>query len=54
MRRVTIIDQPDKPYPYAAIDRQTGEIPLRHHALHRRDLGVEQLYCDLVKLGESR
>jgi hypothetical protein len=31
MRRVRIIDDPDKTYPYAAIDRQTGEIPLRHH-----------------------
>jgi hypothetical protein len=31
MRRVRIIDEPDKTYPYAAIDRQTGEIPLRHH-----------------------
>jgi hypothetical protein len=31
MRRVRIIDEPDNTYPYAAIDRQTGEIPLRHH-----------------------
>ncbi len=36
MRRVRIIDEPDKTYPYAAIDRQTGEIPLRHH--DRREL----------------
>ena len=26
MRRVRIIDEPDNTYPYAAIDRQTGEI----------------------------
>jgi len=31
MRRVRIIDEPDNTYPYAAVDRQTGEIPLRHH-----------------------
>jgi hypothetical protein len=31
MRRVKIIDEPDNTYRYAAIDRQTGEIPLRHH-----------------------
>jgi len=31
MRRVRIIDEPDKTYAYAAIDRRTGEIPLRHH-----------------------
>ena len=31
MRRVRIIDEPDNTYPYAAIDRRTGEIPLRHH-----------------------
>jgi hypothetical protein len=31
MRRVRIIDEPDNTYAYAAIDRQTGEIPLRHH-----------------------
>ena len=26
MRRVKIVDQPEKVYPYAAIDRKTGEI----------------------------
>ena len=31
MRRVRIVDEPDNTYAYAAIDRQTGEIPLRHH-----------------------
>jgi hypothetical protein len=31
MRSVKIIDEPDNTYPYAAIDRQTEEIPLRHH-----------------------
>jgi len=31
MRRVRIIDEPHKSYPYAAIDRRTGEVPLRHH-----------------------
>jgi len=31
MRRVKIIDQPENAYPYAAIDRKTGETPLRHH-----------------------
>ena len=31
MRRVRIVDEPDKTYAYAAVDQRTGEIPLRHH-----------------------
>jgi hypothetical protein len=31
MRRVKIVDEPDKTYAYAAVDQRTGEIPLRHH-----------------------
>lgn len=29
MRRVKIVDRPDKFYSYAAVDLETGEIPLR-------------------------
>ena len=31
MRLVRIVDEPGNTYPHAAIDRRTGEIPLRHH-----------------------
>ena len=29
MRRVKVIEQPNETYPFAVIDQQTGEIPLR-------------------------
>jgi len=31
MRSIRIIDEPNNTYAYAAVDRRTGEIPLRHH-----------------------
>jgi hypothetical protein len=31
MRCVKIVQQPNKTYPYAAIDQQTGAVVLRHH-----------------------
>ena len=31
MRCVKIVQQPNKAYPYAAVDQQTGGVVLRHH-----------------------
>jgi hypothetical protein len=31
MRCVKIVQQPNKTYPYAAVDQQTGGVVLRHH-----------------------
>ena len=36
MRRVRIVEKPNETYSYAAVDKQTGEVPLRlrdRHAL---------------------
>jgi len=61
MRRVRIVDEPDKTYAYAAIDQRTGEIPLRHHdrteliALCRRlEWRIEEPEQDKQASGQRR
>jgi hypothetical protein len=54
MRRVQIIEEPDKAYPYAAVDQKSGEIPLRHR--DKGDLITLCLRLDwaIVEAGEKR